>query len=44
MKEDPRQKNTADPIWEEGSTSLLEALLAYVYFVPQLMAVVAIYT
>lgn len=32
MKEDPRQKNTADPIWEEGSTSLLEALLAYVYF------------
>lgn len=31
MKEDPRQKNTADPIWEEGSTSLLEALLAYVY-------------
>lgn len=32
MKEEPRQKNTADPIWEEGSTSLLEALLAYVYF------------
>ena len=32
MKEDPRQKNTADPIWEEGSTSLLEALLDYVYF------------
>ena len=32
MKEDPRQKNTADPIWEEGSTSLLEALLAYVHF------------
>lgn len=32
MKENPRQKNTADPIWEEGSTSLLEALLAYVYF------------
>ena len=32
MKEDPRQKNTADPIWEEGTTSLLEALLAYVYF------------
>lgn len=32
MKEDPRQKNAADPIWEEGSTSLLEALLAYVHF------------
>lgn len=43
MKEDPRQKNTADPIWEEGSTSLLEALLAYAIDITNEAAVEALF-
>lgn len=32
LKEDPNAKTSADPIWEEGMTALLEALIGYVYF------------
>ena len=32
LKEDPTAKTSADPIWEEGMTALLEALIGYVYF------------
>ena len=32
LKEDPTAKSTADPIWEEGMTALLEALLGYVFY------------
>jgi type IV secretion system protein VirD4 len=32
LKADPRQKTSSDPIWEEGMTGILEALLAYVLF------------
>lgn len=32
LKEDPTAKTSADPIWEEGMTALLEALIAYVFY------------
>lgn len=32
LKEDPTAKSTADPIWEEGMTALLEALIGYVFY------------
>lgn len=32
LKEDPTAKGTADPIWEEGMTALLEALIGYVFY------------
>ena len=32
LKDDPRAKTTADPIWEEGMTALLEALIGYVFY------------
>ena len=32
LKEDPAAKTSADPIWEEGMTSLLEALIGYVFY------------
>ena len=32
LKEDPTAKTSADPIWEEGMTALLEALIGYVFY------------
>lgn len=32
LKEDPAAKTSADPIWEEGMTALLEALIGYVFY------------
>lgn len=32
LKDDPCAKTTADPIWEEGMTALLEALIGYVFY------------
>lgn len=32
LKDDPRVKNSSDPIWEEGMTAVLEALIGYTLF------------
>ena len=32
LKDDPRVKSSSDPIWEEGITALMEALIGYTMF------------